>query len=117
MNRKIIFRAWDKRHKKMYPFELIEIPYSENVNLDGQFDGLIDREYVFMQYTGLVDKNNVEVFNQDIVKIKGTSKVFEVDACMIYGFILMDVRGNAFEYSKNPSLLEGLEVITPIKQT
>ena len=67
--REIKFRAWDNRNKRMYPFELIELPYNENVNLDGQFDGLVNREYLFMQYTGLLDKNGEEIYEGDIVSV------------------------------------------------
>lgn len=68
MMREIKFRAWDSKNKKMYSFELIELPYSENVNLDGQFDGLLDMYYKLMQYTGLKDKNGVEIFEGDLLK-------------------------------------------------
>lgn len=76
--REIKFRAWDRGRKEMIPFELIELPYSENVNLDGQFDGLIDRGYVLMQYTGLKDKNGVEIYEGDIVAINEPKEVFKV---------------------------------------
>lgn len=51
MNRKIAFRVWDKENKIMNKLQPKEL---ENV--------------ILMQYTGLKDKNNKEIFEGDVVK-------------------------------------------------
>jgi uncharacterized phage protein (TIGR01671 family) len=67
MNRTIKFRAWDYEDKKMinwHPDFFYDT--SPVTGYSGSFDMI---EMPLMQYTGLVDNNNKEIYEGDIVNV------------------------------------------------
>jgi uncharacterized phage protein (TIGR01671 family) len=82
MTRKIEFRAWDKTIKKMILANIIDFRDNRVASVE-TFDGYKikgDLNFTLMQWTGLLDKKGVKIFEGDIVasSYNGYSKLGEV---------------------------------------
>jgi len=77
--REIKFRAWDKKLKKMFEFELEwskyvnheEIQCLTPVGIGNPNEENIKNPSDFMQYTGLKDRNGKEIYEGDILVTLG----------------------------------------------
>lgn len=67
--REIKFRAWEKNLKEMIPINSINFK-SHTVNIESAWRFLDEIE--LMQYTGLKDKNGVEIYEGDIARYHTT---------------------------------------------
>ncbi len=124
--REIKFRAWDEESKVMYP--VIRMEWW--VTKDGERRGIsalvgtseeteFEGELELIQFTGLLDKNGIEIYEGDIAESKGHRLIFTIEYRLSMGGFMacsegllmglgqhadiLEVLGNLYE---NPELLE-----------
>lgn len=106
--RKIKFRAWEKNLKEMIPVEDISFERTGMINTNSAWRFFDEIE--LMQFTGLVDKNGMEIYEGDILLIDDeTTLVTFDDGC----FCALGYLGDGRTYPIRSSMFTGkkLEVI------
>lgn len=99
-NSRLIFRAWNKKEKRMYSPEEID-----QMNL---FNLITDEDtWDIMQFTGVCDKNGFLIFEKDIVeyKIPSCPTISKELVFFADGAFLKD--GHAISSYRNKTILAG----------
>ncbi len=116
MNREIKFRAWDKINNKMCPIAGISFTNKDTwlrIN-DKQIMGANFSEIEIMQYAGLKDKNDKEIYEGDIINIINNS-VDEEDGYFIAKYDIETARyilsGNGLVYDFDNTYTNECEII------
>lgn len=105
--REIKFRAWNKNFKKMYKIGQITLEKGTwNYEPDNrEYIGMsipYQPSFVLMQYTGLKDKNGKEIYEGDIVYIKGETELLDIKGKVEYSdifaqYIITNTKNIAYE--------------------
>ena len=95
--REIKFRAWDKIRKKMYDSVFYSYDRKTGImNLDTDL-GVIHfserQAFELIQYTGLKDKNNKEIYEGDIIEFDYNCKTNRFAVEFLYGAYCFDTPG------------------------
>ena len=114
------FRAWIYREKIMVPVERLYIPQNSTTMTIGACNEArtvgvnhigYPKEIEIMQYTGINDKNGIEIFTKDIVK-NHKNEIGEIKWMKEHcAFVIRTINPHKYNYIVSDGILNNIEVI------
>ncbi|MGO9014733.1 MAG: YopX family protein [Dissulfurispiraceae bacterium] len=77
MERRIIFRTWDKKNRQMLYNPAGNIDFGTWWNERCLNDPGMESEIIFMQFAGLYDRSGKEIFEGDIINYQSATDTYE----------------------------------------
>ena len=118
--REIKFKAWDKNTKQIIKdFVIRSDGFVVILEGDGKSGQYMQNDFELMQFTGLLDKNSVEIYEGDIVKWWHIAYQEEVETLetvefiegAFYPIVEMDLRDGAEQFEVIGNIYENAELI------
>ena len=114
MMREIKFRAWISKAKLM--LHVTDIDFEDkSIGCQDNSSQWSDHECLIMQYTGLKDKNGVEVYEGDVVSIQGVYQMNFAIEWGTFGWELFDGKRGIL-YDAHDEYIAGAKVIGNIHE-
>jgi len=117
--REIKFKIWNKTKKDFVRLEIDTILNLANDDKTVKLD-TYNNQVVFLQYTGLKDRDGVEIYEGDIVRwnrSRGVDDVVDIVDIVVYDKDFLSYRIGRNGISFNPQLNNNIEVIGNIYDT